>query len=76
MVERQRMMHLGSQHWPTPQQVLDLFDALPDEFAKQANIPSEEIKELAQSHTVESIDHKTFHKLRKWHECVFLYLDV
>lgn len=59
---------------PTPQQVSELFGALPCDFARQAGIPQEDIDEMARSQTFESIDFTVRSKLWTWYKCAELYL--
>ena len=59
----------------TPQEVLEVFQALPDGFAREAGIPMEEIKELAQTQTVESLGDEVRRKLRMWQECAKLFVN-
>lgn len=60
----------------TPQHVIEVFGARPDGFARQAAIPMEEITELAQIQTCESIGDSVRHKLRDWQECANLCVCV
>ena len=72
MVEKHRLTDLLT---PTPQQVSEVFDALPEEFARHAGIPVEEITEMARAHTAAFIDDRMRRNLFKWQTCAYLYLS-